>query len=64
MVTEGSKMLTVYTIVEKQGKEKPFWIKVGACFSNRDGSMNVVLDALPINGRLHIRQKDPDPTER
>jgi len=55
-----TKMMTVYTIVEKPGREKPFWVKVGACFTNRDGSLNVFLDALPANGKLHIRQRDAD----
>ena len=57
-MNEVPKMLTVYTIIEKEGKEKPFWVKVGACFANRDGSWNVVLDALPTNGRLHIRPRE------
>ncbi len=57
---EKARMMVVYTIIEKQGIEKPFWVKVGACFTNRDGSLNVYLDALPVNGRLHIRTKDDD----
>ncbi|HUU01137.1 MAG TPA: hypothetical protein VM425_06855 [Myxococcota bacterium] len=56
-MAEGAKMLQVYTIVEREGLEKSFWIKVGACFTNRDGSFNVYLDALPTNGRLQIREK-------
>ena len=50
-------VMNVYTIVEKEGSEKSFWVKVGACFPNRDGSLNVYLDALPINGKLQIREK-------
>jgi hypothetical protein len=57
------KMMYVYTIVEKQGAEKPFWTKIGACFSNRDGSLNVLLDALPVNGRLHIRPREANHEE-
>ncbi len=53
----GSGMMEVYTIIEKEGFDKSFWIKVGACFTNRDGSLNVFLDALPVNGRLHIRSR-------
>ncbi len=44
----------VYTIIDREGK-KAIWLKVGIAFVNRDGSYNVVLDALPINGKLHIR---------
>jgi hypothetical protein len=56
MATQA-KVMDVYTIIEKQGMEKCFWIKVGACFTNRDGSFNVFLDALPVNGKLHIRPR-------
>jgi hypothetical protein len=44
--------------------EKPMWIKVGACFANRDGSFNVLLDALPVNGRLHIRERTQESDDR
>jgi hypothetical protein len=56
-MAEGAKMMLVYTIIEKQGTEKSFFVKIGACFHNRDGSMNVYLDALPTNGKLHIRER-------
>ncbi|MBW2703970.1 MAG: hypothetical protein JRF33_24380 [Deltaproteobacteria bacterium] len=51
----NGRMMSVYTIIEKEGFDKSFWVRVGACFTNRDGSYNVFLDALPTNGRLHIR---------
>ncbi len=61
-MAEGARMLQVYTIVEREGLEKSFWVKVGACFTNRDGSFNVYLDALPTNGRLQIREKFQEQT--
>lgn len=48
--------LTVYTIIQSNENGKDFWLRVGTAFINRDGSLNVVLNALPINGRLHIRE--------
>ena len=46
----------VYTIMEsKDPTKKAFWLRVGAAFTNRDGSYTVKLDALPTNGSLHIR---------
>ncbi|MFH1810795.1 MAG: hypothetical protein ABIJ09_18780 [Pseudomonadota bacterium] len=45
----------VYTIIET-GEGKSFWRQVGAAFVNRDESLTVLLDALPVNGRLHIRE--------
>ena len=56
----NARMMEVYTIVDKEGFEKSFWVKVGACFPNRDGSLNVYLDALPLNGRLQIRERGKD----
>jgi hypothetical protein len=47
----------VYTIV-KNG-ENAFWQKIGRAHVNKDGSYNVYLNALPLNGELHIR--DPKP---
>jgi hypothetical protein len=36
--------------------DKSYWNRVGVAFVNSDGSLNVVLDSIPINGRLHIRE--------
>lgn len=57
------KWKAVYTIVERQdGTSKKFWLRIGAAFVNRDGSLNVRLDAMPVNGTLHIRDANgPDP---
>ncbi|MFN2433640.1 MAG: hypothetical protein ABR599_12665 [Gemmatimonadota bacterium] len=46
--------LTAYTIVETGG-EKSRWLECGVVFTNRDGSFNVLLNALPVNGRLQLR---------
>ena len=40
---------------------KTFWIQVGIAFTNRDGSINVKLNCLPLNGRLQIRKQDREP---
>lgn len=58
-----SKPLSVYTIIERpdgQGGERKYWLRLGAAFINRDGSLNVKLDALPVNGTLHIREDRDD----
>ena len=44
-----------YTVVEREGQERGFWLRIGAGWENRDGSINVVLNALPLNGRLNLR---------
>lgn len=47
----------VYTIVERGSRKH--WLRIGVAFVNRDGSLNVRLDAVPINGQLHIRTALP-----
>jgi hypothetical protein len=43
----------VYTI--KTGGKKNYWVKIGTAFVNKDGSLNVYLDAMPLSGELNIR---------
>jgi len=54
--TEGPappKVRQVFAIAQRNGKS--YWIRIGAAFLNQDGSETVLLDALPINGRMQIR---------
>lgn len=50
---DNSKMKIVYSISERGGKN--YWNRIGVAFLNSDGSLNVKLEALPVNGELHIR---------
>ncbi len=45
----------VFVIIENERLEKPLWKRVGTAFINRDESLNIFLDALPLNGKLHVR---------
>lgn len=54
--SEARARKVVYTIVESTRGGKKFWLRIGVAFPNRDGSINVHLDAMPVNGRLHIRE--------
>lgn len=47
------KMKLVYAITEHH--QRSTWNKVGVGFVNADGSINIKLQALPINGELQIR---------
>jgi hypothetical protein len=53
----------VYAIYDSkiEGRQSTRWVRVGVAFDNRDGSLNVLLDALPLSGRLQIRGRDQDP---
>ena len=54
---EKSKRLDVFTIIEQESAEKKsIWIKIGVAFVNRDDSLSISLNALPTNGRLHVRE--------
>lgn len=49
--------------IQERGSEngepvKTIWTKVGVAFLNRDQSLNVNLEMLPLNGRLHIRDRN------
>lgn len=57
------RVLKVYTIVEKPGSQKGIWLDIGVASENRDGSMSVKLDALPVNGTIHIREFEPRRTD-
>lgn len=46
----------VYTIVDSNGDADDYWQRVGAAWTNKDGSINITLNALPLNGKLHIRE--------
>jgi hypothetical protein len=54
---ETSKYKVAYVITERN--DKTYWNRIGVAFTNKDGSLNVKLDALPIGGTLHIRDYEP-----
>ena len=46
----------VFNIIEvEEGKSQ--WVRVGAAFTNRDGSINVLLNSYPSEGKLQIRER-------
>ena len=55
---EENKVKIAYTVVEREKDGRQFWVRVGAAFVNRDGSLNVRLDAMPVNGKLQIRENE------
>jgi len=55
--SSGRKNLAVYAVVERKEGMKPYWLKIGAAFPNRDGSLTLVLDAFPSStNRLQVRE--------
>lgn len=49
-----SKIRICYSITERNGKS--YFNRIGTGFVNSDGSMNLKLDAIPINGEVHVRE--------
>jgi hypothetical protein len=47
-----------YNVIDKPGLTNRIWMRVGMAWLNRDGSINVVLDALPVGGRIQLRKDD------
>lgn len=60
MPTDTRKRFDVLQPIERKDRGT-YWMRVGAAFMNRDGSMNIYLDALPIAGKLQVREaRDPN----
>jgi hypothetical protein len=44
-----------YTVIKREGQDD-FWLTIGAAFMHQDGEgFNVVLQALPIDGKVVLR---------
>ena len=55
--TNNSPTHTVYTIREI-GQDKSNWFEIGSLWPHKDGKgFNICLDAVPVDGRLVIREK-------
>lgn len=67
-MTSKASRFTVFSIREsktREGKASSVWVRAGSAWLNRDGSINVFLDVLPLDGKLHIREsleKESDAT--
>jgi hypothetical protein len=59
MEDQAKNMKTVYTVVDR-GPGRSFWVRIGVGYTNRDGSLNLRLDAVPVNGTLQVRDWEPN----
>lgn len=49
----------VYNI--REGRETSHWTRAGAAWNHKDGKgVNIVLDVLPLDGRLSLREYEAD----
>jgi len=56
----SNKIKDVYVISDRGDEGKGAWSKIGVAFVNKDDSLNVILDALPTTGKMHIRDRHHD----
>jgi hypothetical protein len=54
---EQAQYKVAYVITERNDKQ--YWNRIGVAFTNKDGSINVKLDALPTGGTLQLRDYEP-----
>lgn len=60
----ANKPMKIAYVITQRG-DKSFWNRIGVAFINNDGSINVKLEAFPVNGELQLRdQVDRDDEER
>lgn len=45
----------VYTVVDRDGGGRSAWVRIGSAYTNRDGSLTLKLDALPVHGTMQVR---------
>jgi hypothetical protein len=55
METNGQNMKAVFAVIDR-GAGKSYWTRIGVGFVNRDGSITLKLDAIPINGTIQVRE--------
>lgn len=48
-------VMSVVDYKTRDGESKSRWTRVGSAFENRDGSITVLLDALPVNGKVILQ---------
>ena len=55
---------TAYSVIKREGKDD-WWCAIGAAFMHTDGDgYNVVLQALPIDGKIVLRPPKQDAGEQ
>lgn len=53
---EDVKRYKVYAVRQSKDKDDLTWVPAGTAWRNRDGTMSVYLDVLPLDGKLTFRE--------
>jgi hypothetical protein len=59
---DSKRKRVVCPVTGKDGKT--YWLRMGMAFVNKDNSINLYLDGLPMNGKLQVRDWDDPPWEK
>ena len=60
MTQTNQPNLYAFAVEDAPRGQKSYWTRIGRLFPHKDGKgYDVVLNALPINGRIVIRQEEP-----
>ena len=52
-----------YTVIKREGKED-FWLNIGAAYAHGNGEgYNILLQAMPLDGKIVLRPPKPDDDE-
>jgi len=57
--TKNTPTHKVYWIRDRGEAYKPAWMEIGVGFTNRDGSVNLMLNVVPLDGRIQLRVNEP-----
>lgn len=56
-MTTNTPSHSCYTVRDAGEGKKGFWIEIGSAWTNRDDSLTLKLDALPVNGQIIVRKR-------
>lgn len=68
----AAKLKIAYHIKKEEGRDKPFFNRIGKAFVNKDGSLNLILEYLPLptvdreglSDPMTINIRDYEPKEK
>ena len=73
MSSDNQPAFRVYSVIPREGKDD-YWLNIGLAFPHQDGKgFNIMLQALPLNAKLVLREpsadeqggrQDPQPDDR
>ncbi len=57
--TKNTPTHKVFQIRDRGENQKSAWTEIGVGFTNRDGSINLLLNSLPLDGKVQLRTYEP-----